>query len=398
MNVLDAEAALQKARDILRQMQARGSVLPAVMNRLARYRDFEATEDPNIVLRGGLQLDRALELKRIQLAEELAKRVDPRSFEEPAHFAMLAYAAASLELALPDTPSGRPDLGWDRFLLGTVHSPEVKADSGLIEESDVSLIYLSSALIDFVIQAAKVVVAATEGRSSSSVTPAPEYVQERLRRDPEPANRLYRTLEAYVFEGAPWAFPEEIVTTPHTLPLGTLVSLAFRWIIAHELGHRAAAMLQNPDLNIGQREEYFADFNATILTIYSAVRLDALPAELGPAGGAFFLACHDILNRARSLASTGEEVPESGDASHPPDETRANQILESIEKTLVLSSGRDHVELSLRPHLDLNAGPNPETRKRVLGYAHSLFAVWSLVRPRLMKDRQRGRKPHPMWT
>jgi hypothetical protein len=401
--------ALARARGLLRQIQAggatsTGSVLPAVLTCLARYREFEETADPNTVRRSGYCYSRVLELQRIGLAEQLAKRVDPGPLEQPARFASLAYAAASIELALPDTPMGtRPFSGWDRMLLGTVRSRDFNSGYGLIEEHGFSLVWINSALIDIIDQAATAVSMATAvpplAGTSARENLLPDRVRDLIRENPGAVDHLYGALEAYIFEGRPRAFPEEAFER-RGLALSTLISMAYRWVIGHEYGHGFVATLRDKALMIGQREELIADLSATIQTAYAATRLDGLPPELGAGGGAFFLACHEILDRAVSIARSGSEAPGAGDVAHPPAEARVVALVDAFGSMVVSSAGPDGIDLSIRDRLeppDPNATTTKSMHDQMLGHARALFEIWFQVKPRLFADFQAKRAVHEMW-
>ncbi len=192
----------------------------------------------------GLKLDPELEEKRIALAEDLIRRTDPGPFEDPIYLALLAYQAASIELALPDSIDGRKiDAGWSRFLLGTAHSPEVQAQSWTSSQG-YTVVWLDSGLIEFCYQAAKAVIATLHPVTVSGTRVSFEFTDQHIRdeldRNPEPVERLYRTLEAYFFgDGYPRApgFSQEAVPAEQVIPLTILVDMMERWVLAHEYGH-----------------------------------------------------------------------------------------------------------------------------------------------------------------
>lgn len=403
------------ARGILRKMQASGisptdpksktdgSVLPGVLALLDRYRHVKRTNNPRIVRRGGLKFDPALETRRIQLAEEIARRVDPGLAEELSRFTILAYAAASIEMALPDELSKRLNQDWQRFLFGSVNSQHVQAGYGSIEATGMSIVYVSSALTDFLVQAGRSVVMATKAPAAPG-TPTredfrPEAVRHRLDIDSTAVDRLYGVLKAYIYDGSPRAFPEEM-EDPSNLPLGLLLSMANRWVIGHECGHGFAADYQKFFAMSGVQEEFFADLSAMVQTAYSATRLEGVPPELGAAGGAFFLACHDVLQRAISVAKTGEERAGTGDKTHPPDECRAVAMVNAFSSILDVSYESGGISLTMRDEPRVFDMVSPEMtllRNRVLGHGRALFQIWDRARPRLLKDFRAGRQAHSIW-
>jgi hypothetical protein len=379
------------------------SVLPDVLDHLDRYRHVKPTRNPRIVRRGGLKFDPVLETRRIELAEEIAKRVDPGPAEDPSRFAIIAYAAASIELGFPDELSQRLNQDWSRFLFGSVSSQEIQAGYGLIEATGMSIVYVSSALIDFLVQAAQIVVTATKAPALPGTTARedfrPEAVNQRLDSDSTVVDRLYQVLKAYIYDGSPHAFQEK-VNDPSNLPLGLLLSMANRWVIGHECGHRFAADLQKRFTMSGVQEEFFADLSAMVQTAYSATRLDGVPPELGAAGGAFFLACDDVLQRAISVAKTGEECAGAGDNTHPADESRAIAMVNAFYSILDVSYESGGISLSLRtePRTLETASPGMRLlRTRVLGHARALFQIWDRARRLLLEDFRAGRQPHAIW-
>ena len=69
---------------------------------------------------------------------------------------MLAYQAASLELAVDDVAPDR----FLRFLLGTAHTAEVNAFCRRLGAGDYTVVVVNSGLVDFIYQSAKVVIEA----------------------------------------------------------------------------------------------------------------------------------------------------------------------------------------------------------------------------------------------
>lgn len=420
------EEGLLQARRFLRDLQAehptRGgpvrialgeSVLDACLARLNERRNFQPTDDPDVVVRNGIKLDRKLEECRIALAENLIRRVDPGPFEDPVYLALIAYQAASIEMALPDSiEDKRADPGWSRFLIGTIHSSELNAFAQRFDTHGYTVVALYSALIEFAYQAAKVVVAAQNptgsSRSQSFVTTnaSADHVAAQLERNQEPIERLYRTLEAYFFKGYPRAFAGEIVPVEHVLPLTHLIGMAERWIIAHEYGHGLAAAVdwtRDPAVNPGRAEEFFADNNATILTAMSAVKLDGIPPEFALIGGTFALSCLEIFQRGLSVVRCGKESGDASDVDHPSNRVRAQNIGDNFDRFFdSCADGKSHginLRLVLEPHRNWSNNEAPPVHiQRVFQYPNTLLAIWAQVRPRLMKDFENGRILNPIWS
>jgi hypothetical protein len=416
---------LEEARRFLRGQQAKfptkpgepgitleKSKLASTLAQLDKRKGFQTTDDPQLVIREGLKFNREIEERRIALAEDLIRRVDPGPFEDANYLALLAYQAASIEMALPDRTDGRPiDWGWSRFLLGTIHSAELNAFAKTFKLHDYTVTAVYSALIEFAYQAAKALIAAqnpvssTDHRGFVTVDSSPDHIAAQLDHNQEPVERLYRTLEGYFFEGYPRVFYGETVPVEHVIPLTNLISMAERWIIAHEYGHGFAAGIkakfklapESPD----RAEEYFADNNATILTALSAVRLDGLPADIALIGGTFALACLEVVRRGLSVVRYGKVLRYEGDKKHPPNRMRAENVLNAFNFFFDTHSSPTGIDwaLILRPD-KRPVDDTEETRQRrarVLQYPDALFAIWDRAHPRLLKDFENKRSLHQMW-
>ena len=172
------DSALAKAREILRREQAlhignaarplrtAPTNFEVALEALQWRKKLEPTDTAGVVRRGLWKIERNVEEKRIHMAEELIRRVEPGPSEDANYFALLAYEAASIELALLDA-SGSPapvdaERRWSRFLLGTVHAARVNAFARVLRHLDFTVVLIHSALVDFMYQAAKAVIAASD--------------------------------------------------------------------------------------------------------------------------------------------------------------------------------------------------------------------------------------------
>jgi hypothetical protein len=288
-----SEGLLEARRELYR-VQAEGhsgvgnkdSLTSALAHLGERRKVHPSTKVPGYVSRDGYTFDPGLEEKRIALAEDLIRRTDPGPFEDPNSLALLAYQAASLELALPHRNLSGQEIDWgcSKFLLGTVHSPEMQAQSTTVFSQrlpisqNYTVVVVNSALVEFIYQAARALVAAQHPVCSTvpgtNVTYefSEQHLKDELARNQEPVERLYRTLEAYFFAGYPRAPDNESPLAEQRIPLTQLVDITERWIIAHEYGHGFAARMgftaranERDDVNRERAEEFFADDNATIL-------------------------------------------------------------------------------------------------------------------------------------
>lgn len=418
-SVLYSASGLDEARRFLREEQAkaakgrpgfpyanRENVTEQSLSRLMTQRQYVPTGDPNMVRRGVLHFDRRQEEERIRRSGELVRRVEPGPFEDPGYFAFLAYEAASFEMtALPQEGWG----GFSRFLLGTVHTASVNAFSQQSEADGYWVVLLNSGFIDFVYQSAKAVIEAlhpvrsVDNKSFVQANTDPQKIRAELKVNDAPANRVYRTLESYFFGGYPRAFTNETLLEEHIPPLESLVSMAERWTLAHEYGHGLALDLDfRKAPNPSWAEEFFADGQATILTVLSALSLDGVPPEVPLSGGVFTLACLNLVRRAYSIVTTGQDSQDSGSATHPPYKRRAEQnvtVFRHYFDVQYKDGGRAGLDwqFKLRKNLPAEDTFVREHREGVYVFANVLFDIWPAVKQRLAEQFKAKRPLHEMW-
>jgi hypothetical protein len=412
---------LLQARQFLREVQAhhpigvdtdqparRPSTLAPTLSQLKKYLAFEPSPRPGCVRRGGFTYERELEKQRIALAGDLLRRTDPGPFEDPSYLAMLAYQAASLEMAFPKRIQTRKtDPGFARFLLGTVHSAELNAWAQRFKSHHYTVVALHSALIEFAYQAAKAVVAAPKPAPTAdgrrvSVNTDKDHLAAQLAADPEPIDRLYHTLEAYFFKGYPRAYANETVPAEQQLPLALLIGMTERWIIGHEFGHGFATGIKWEGApNPSQAEEFFADDQATILTVQSAERLDDVAPEFALAGGAFALASLELFRRAFHIVLIGRVLPDDGQGTHPSNEARIDHLFDTFERCFEIGTDDTQPRLAFTIRAaDWKPAATDASRlrrERACYWPDVLFTLWDHVQPRLLKDFENGRPLHPMW-
>jgi hypothetical protein len=421
----DAEG-LQEARKFLHEEQRKyptpagvrqemlgQSTLQPALAALDTRRKFESGEMPCMVVRDGMAFNREPEMQRIALAEELIRRSDPGPFEDPRYLALLAYQAASIEMALPDTlTQGLVGERWSSVLLGTIHVPQIDSFEQSLFTSDYAVVCVYSALMEFAYQAAKAVTpvlsAHLRGRGLAVGALDDKEIERRVANDPEPAERLYRTLEAYFFNGYPRAFVGETVPQEQVPLLTYLIDMTERWVIAHEYGHAVGATFHTV---LGSRwrtsqysEEYFADMNATILTALSAGKLDGVPPDFALIGGTFALACLEVVRRSLAMVREGKVGPDRGDDKHPPTTHRASFISDIFNHHVLVSnenygpSGFDVAFVAnLKGAPDLDPATIEDRHKRVFQFPTALLAIWRSIRTRLRDDFTKGRELHSIW-
>jgi hypothetical protein len=369
---------------------------------LKEYTKFVLTDDPERVMRGHFSYEREKEERRIKRAEEIIRRIMPGPFEDPIYFAMIAYQAASIEI----TKLWPEQKKFDHVLLGTIHKPEVNAF--VQPSSDYSVVLLHSALLDFIYQAAKSVIEATNPVYSKNKLSAIrtegdiEKIKEMLLINQNPIIRLYKTIESYYFYGYPRTFSNEIVKTEQSMPLSILDSMAERWVIAHEYGH-AFLFGKNlfPDTLVGERnEEYMADASATIFTVYSAAEYDGLPPEFSLSGCNFALACQEILDKTLCILNTGSESS-TKQSPHPPNKLRAERNINTFRQFFNIRYEKVKgfkLQFIARNNLPENHPFGAEQSKRVYLNSNVLFSIWDYVKELLIQQYKSKRPLHQMWS
>lgn len=415
------DAALDTARALLRTKQAEcvsagpqaggvSLVTDAALNYLDELTRYVPGNEPGRVRRGAFQYDEALERERIARADALIRRVAPVQLEDPNYLAFLAYQAASIELAhehLFKGVAGRD--AFSKFLLGTAHAADIDAFAERVSSGGYTIVVVNSGLVDFVYQAAKAVIEALSptrpdmNRGLVTSTFDLKAIEGRLRSDPMPAERLYRTLEAYFFHGYPRASAFEKIPDAYGPFLSQLVGMAERWIIGHEYGHGLTPALENvpPTVNPSRAAEHVSDMLSTVATTFSAAEFDAVPPEV-PLGGAIFaLACLDILQRAFSILRIGtEQGANVVSLTHPLARDRADAILNMFKQCFDVDyspGGGVDLKFVLRKTAPALHGFTDEHRKRAYAFANVLQSIWPVVRERLLEDFRAKRELHSMW-
>jgi hypothetical protein len=187
------------------------------------------------------------------------------------------------------------------------------------------------------------------------------------------------------------------------LPLSLIVGIAERWVIGHEYGHGLAPSFEQTParVNADKAEEYFSDCNATIATVFSAGKLDAVPPEF-PLGGAIFaLSCLDILEKGFNTLWTGKETgADASSVTHPESRDRAVAVINCLRQFFDVeyhSNGLFELEFTLRAEVPKTHNFSNEHSKRAYAYANVLQTVWKPVKERLLEDFHRKRPLHQLW-
>src|SRR5690606_16809218 len=153
---------------------------------------------------------------------------------------------------------------------------EVNAFATIHEQSDYTVVEVNAALIDFIYQSAKAVIAAQRpmrsGETGGITTQSDvDRIRAALDEDDAPVQRLFASLEAYLYHGSTRAVRQETVPEEHSPPLSTLIGQAERFVVAHEYGHGVMERRDNSDspLSSAWTAELLADNFAMFATVIS---------------------------------------------------------------------------------------------------------------------------------
>ena len=309
---------------------------------------------------------------------------------------------------------GFSDMNWAGFLLGTIAAPDVNAFASVDIKHGYTIIALHSALVDFIYQTAKSVVAAThpyrstDGKVLVKADFSDAGIRAGLEADPTPAIRLYKSLHAYYYLGYPRAFVDEEVREEESLSLAWLVGLAERFVIAHEYGHKFAEQRgwkAEAAPNPFWEKEKFSDSFAMFSTVLSGHHIDHVAPAASLSAGVFSLACLEILREALCILKKGKIDPDQGDPKHPPTRTRANAILSEFHKEFYIeyltpdfSDYNLEIRLVTGNTTDASESARTNISSGAFAYAKTLFIIWDGVKELLLRDHAEGRPLHPMWS
>ncbi len=416
----EVSSNLEKARQKLwlRQKQAllmynrlppdetRNNTLLAISN-LLKTRAYTVSPDKKFAIRGPFRYDLAIEKERIDVATQIILRSQPGPYEDANYFSLLAYQAASIELVLKNYNNKL----FENIILGTLHHPVINAFASINKEFNTTTVTLHSAIIDFVFQAAKSVVQFTNPvKSENKNTSVNIYLnkineEENSENRQAAINRLYDTLESCFFYGYPRAHVNEKVIKEHYPSLHILVSMAERWMIAHEYGHGFVKddlnRFKKSGMNSRHAEEYFSDANATVLTVLSAYNFDHLPPEFALSGGSFVLACLEVIQRAFSFLSTGIETKDQSSRSHPSNINRLKQNIITFRQLFDVEydDQRRSCKLDFVTRSEVPKTHNFDTARFNNSnlYSNILLQIWEKIKVLLSKDIEKKRPLHPMW-
>lgn len=421
---MEVATGLERARIALRERQRefarmppRSSHIEDSVSAMRQIWTTRETEEPNRVRRGVMSFDKETERQRLARAEAIIRRVEPGANEDINYLGILSYQAASVEQVLlnlattmgvdPERLANLEDR-FARILFGTVSAARINAFSDTRTETGYSVVGLHSGLIDFMYQAAKTVSEVVPHTRGSGPGPAFKSDMDldgavrRVREVPQLAERVAEALEGYYFEGYPRKRWNEAVLDESGPALSSLIGMAERWVIAHEYGHTFAMVANVSDApNPLWAEEYFSDNWATVATVWSAWTMDSFSPEVALSGATFALACLEVARRGHSLVTAGVTSKDVGSSTHPPNQARAIQCVDTFRQffdvSYPLQGPPDYVAFTPRDKRPPSHGFRAEHSARAFRWARILLeAVWPVAGQRL-KNCQGDRTLHAMW-
>ncbi|MEP7153386.1 MAG: hypothetical protein ABI856_16920, partial [Nitrospira sp.] len=308
-----------------------GQVLRDAMKQ-ADLRESMAIKDYPYIRDGVFRYQVLSEWARWERTREVMQRIKPGIDEVPEYLEQLARQAASIEMVL-----SRQDLGGlqdfshislQRILIGTVpdHKPSIETR----QYGDYYLVILSDSFFSFIFQAAESVVLSWRYKGAEQgfeqvFNHTQEDLEEVLKTDAGPMERLYGLLHRWLFTGLPHSKSFVPPSGAYRTPWGLLVDHAQRFAIAHEYGHIA-----NKDLRLsGHEKELAADRFALKWEAISSDELDLLPPNVALQGGIFYLTALDIVHQAVGMYQCGHASPDRGSERHPPLRKRIQALIQA---------------------------------------------------------------------
>jgi hypothetical protein len=366
------------------------AALEAAANRRA-----QSSRDGDYIREGALKYEAKLEEARWALTTRIIKRVIPGPCEDPRYLEMLARQAASIEFLLerpePKSKAQKNADALSRILIGTTGEPRSQGYSAL--EDGMAIILISAGMFDFLYQTSKAVVLSwkpIEPAKGSAVgfSALVADMEQVLNENPYPADLLYNTLAAWLYEGRPRAKDSTAPPIDYQWPLTLLINGAERFVVAHEYGHAFMHQLgvsarggQMPQAPKGPwSREFQADGFAHFAVAQSSAILDLLPANMALQGAVVAMKAHQILDAAMQIATTGIQATETARVSHPPFSQRIALLEESY----------------LRHH------PHPSIAQKdlpgMLFPGQTIDELWRRAKPRLKARFDQGFTIHKIWS
>jgi hypothetical protein len=328
-------------------------------------------------------------------ADRIWARISPGPYEVPGIINILVREAAVVEHALQGGLSSFPfqldtSRSTERVVLGTLWRGNVNAFATNTAVRDYRIVLVYHGLpglfymVALAMTAAWSAAAAPAGRTAA-FNPTEEHVRDRLSESSLAISTLAGTLTAYLYSGDPWRTPLSRVESERTMPLGVLLSLAERWVLAHEYAHvlfdlddSTPKASQDP-----HGKELRADAVATNIVLASAADLDSVAPAIALAAITMALRSFRLIGEAFGIAKTGRPSEDLPSQTHPSVMQRLRNVYSimsiDMERAGVPEQKRDEI-MSLSDHV-----------------WRTIDLIGERVFPTILASHQSGRKVHPIW-
>jgi hypothetical protein len=307
------------------------------------------------------------------------------SFDE-----MLAVMQDRIEATAASRIDG-VDLALRRPLVGRLPTGQLNAVSMRVPgRSGAYLVLIEDQLALFASKLSKAVAWAiphgpADGTGNLTFQVGVPTVTERIRADPEVAERFAEIVVAYATTGTVGAAGHHLLPPGYLHFAYSLVTALEYFVLGHEYAHILNGHLDTTPVRTGAlpateaealayswQQELDADLVGMILSINALIDHERLDMDFGFAGIGLFFDALDVMDRAVALLQTGDENARQI-GSHPPSELRKQRLREFLPRM---------------------AGDDSERAKVALGLAEVqgeiIRLLWERARPVLVDLRRRG--------
>jgi hypothetical protein len=358
-------------------------------------RSYEILRRQEVASKGELSPEREKELKENArtTAHEFIWGSTPTRFEEPATYGIVKDLAESVENSMKDILGVMPIR--PRPAIGTLPTGQVNAMAIRVPNTDEHVIVFESQIFNFCLLFSKAVTLALpfKGNEDGFIKMSTDMddVRQRIEAEKEITQRFFEVVAAYVIEGTPGDAPPYLPPEPWGTVAGAFRDAMEFFIMGHEYSHillqhtaqgeKTAALLGGDQAEVlawSHQQEIDADGLGVFLLMGSAdVKLDPAMSFVGVS---LFFGALAIVERAVTLLHFGEERQLSS-RTHPAHTERLRSARDAALACPFVPE-KDHVGVvQLAEVIDTIT----ET-------------LWERSRPVLVNLRDRGFRPHRIWT
>jgi len=328
-------------------------------------------------------------------ADRIWARLRPGPYELPGIINVLVRQAAVVEHAMQGglssfSPQLDTSRSTERVLLGTLARGHVNAFADRTAVSDYRIVLVQHGLPGLFYMVALAMTAAWSAESppagrTAAFNPTEDHVRDRLSKSSIAMSTLAGTLLAYLYSGNPWRTSLSHVEPERTMALGVLLTLAERWVLAHEYTH-VLFDLDGPTLSTPQDHhdiELRADAVATNIVLASAAELDSADPATALAGITLALRSLRLIGEAFGIARTGQPRQDSPTGTHP-------SVMDRLRNAYAITL--NSIE---------RAGAPEHKKHEIMSFSGHIWRTVDLIGervfPTILASHQSGWKLHPIW-